>query len=96
VDDYSFLINSNGTCTASDYVTDVIFFNNTSCSAVAQGANAVNVLNINQSGAHMDFYVNGTLVGSANDGTLSTGGIALQVGTNTSMVFNNFVLTQLQ
>jgi hypothetical protein len=95
-DDYSFHISSTGACTATDEVTDVVFFNNTSCSAVATGANAVNTLKITQSGAQMNFYVNGTQVGSANDATLSTGGIALQVGTNTSMVFNNFVLTQLQ
>jgi hypothetical protein len=95
-DQYSFLISSPGTCTATDEVTDATLFNNTSCSAVATGANAVNSLTINQSGALMDFYVNGTLVGIANDGTLSTGGIALEVGTGSSMVFNNFVLTQLQ
>jgi hypothetical protein len=95
-DDYYFVISSPGTCTASDDLTDVIYFNNTSCSAVATGVNAVNTLTINQSGAIMDFFVNGTLVGSANDGALTTGGIALRVGTGSSMVFNNFVLTQLQ
>jgi hypothetical protein len=95
---YDFLISSQGTCTAADGVTDATLFNNTSCSAIALGQTAVNTLTINQSGAHMDFYVNGTLVGSANDGTLSTGGIALEVhGHGTSaVVFNNFVLTTLQ
>jgi hypothetical protein len=96
-DQYDFLISSQGTCTASDGVTDATLFNNTSCTAIAQGQNAVNMLTINQSGAHMDFYVNGTLVGSANDGTLSTGGIALEVhGHGAPVIFNNFVLTALK
>jgi hypothetical protein len=96
-DDYNFLISSQGTCTATDDVTNATLFNNTSCSAIALGPTAVNALTINQNGAHMDFYVNGTPVGSANDGTLSTGGIALEVrGHSASVVFNNFMLTTLQ
>jgi hypothetical protein len=96
-DQYNLLISSQGTCTAADDVTDAILFTNTSCTAVAKSQSAVNTLTINQSGAHMDFYVNGTLVGSANDGTLSTGGIALEVRGHTgSVVFNNFILTTVQ
>jgi hypothetical protein len=96
-DQYSFLISPQGTCTAADDVTDSTLFKNASCSAIALGQTAVNTLTINQSGAHMDFYVNGTLVGRVNDGTLSTGGIALEVsGHGSAVVFTNFILTTLQ
>lgn len=94
---YSFYISSTGTCVAEDQVTSNTFFDNTSCSAVHQGVNAVNTLAINQTGAHMDFYVNSTLVGSADDATLSGGGIALEAQKHgTAVVFNNFVLTVWQ
>jgi hypothetical protein len=93
---YAFYLTSNGTCVAEDLVTHTYFFNK-SCSSAHQGANAVNTLLINQSGAHMDFYVNGTLAGSANDATLSTGEVALegQKGRQ-SMIFTNFTLTSWQ
>jgi hypothetical protein len=93
---YSFYI-SAGVCRATDNMSENILFTNTACTAVAAGKNAVNTMTINQSGAHMDFYVNGTLVGSADDGTLSTGGIALYVRHGAAtVIFTNFVLTSAQ
>jgi hypothetical protein len=94
---YTFDIYSEGFCMATDVVTNTTLFNNLACSAVVQGDNAVNTLAINQSGAHMDFYVNGTLVGSANDATLSGGGVALEVHKHgPTVVFTNFILTTLK
>jgi hypothetical protein len=94
---YSFYIYSGGICRATDDMNDKTLLNNTSCTAVAEGQNAVNTMAINQSGAHMDFYVNGTLVGSADDGTLTGGGIALYVRhSGATVVFTNFILTTVQ
>jgi hypothetical protein len=92
---YIFLINPFGYCSAADRAGNTFF--NTTCSSVHQGQGAVNTLTINQNGAHMDFYVNGTLVGSANDGTFSSGGIALTTqGHRSDVIFSNFTLTQWQ
>jgi hypothetical protein len=93
---YSFYI-SAGVCRATDTMSGNTLFNNTACTAVAAGQNAVNTMAINQSGAHMDFYVNGTLVGSANDATLSTGGIALYVRHGgATVIFTNFEITAVK
>jgi hypothetical protein len=93
---YTFFLNFNGDCVAEDQVTHTNFFDK-SCPSAHQGQNAVNTLLINQSGAHMDFYVNGTFVGSANDSRLATGEVALE-GTRgkQSVIFTNFTLTTLQ
>ncbi len=90
---YTFYLYFNGICVAQDLVTHTNYFD-TPCPSAHQGMNAVNTLLINQSGAHMDFYVNGKLVGSASDATLGTGEVALEVQKNKqSMIFTNFTLT---
>lgn len=90
---YTFYLYFNGICVAQDLVTHTTYFD-TLCPSAHQGMNAVNTLLINQSGAHMDFYVNGKLVGSASDATLGTGEVALEVQKNKqSMIFTNFTLT---
>ncbi|MGO8950599.1 MAG: hypothetical protein ACLQUY_23700 [Ktedonobacterales bacterium] len=94
---YSFYLYSTGTCMAEDQANNTTFFDNTACSAVNEGADAVNTLAIDQSGAQMNFYVNGTLVGSAEGATLSGGGIALEAHKfGPPVIFNNFVLTTWQ
>jgi hypothetical protein len=94
---YSFYISSGGVCRATDTTGENTLFDNTACTAVAQGQNAVNTMAINQSGVHMDFYVNGTLVGNADDGALTSGGIALYVRHGGArVIFTNFVLTARQ
>jgi hypothetical protein len=95
--EYSFYIYSGGVCRATDTMSAGTLFNNIACTAIAEGQNAVNTMAINQSGAHMDFYVNSTLVGSADDGTLTGGGIALYVRHGGArVIFTNFVLTTVQ
>lgn len=94
---YSFYIYSGGICRATDDMNGKTLLNNTSCTAIAEGQNAVNTMAINQNGAHMDFYVNGTPVGSADDATLTGGGIALYVHhSGATVVFTNFILTTVQ
>jgi hypothetical protein len=94
---YSFYISSGGICRATDNMNNKTLLNNTSCTAIAEGQNAVNTMAINQNGAHMDFYVNGTLVGSADDATLTGGGIALYVHhSGAKVIFSNFILTTVQ
>jgi len=93
---YAFYLSASGFCQAEDLVTRKNFFA-TDCSSAHQGANAVNTLVIDQSGAHMTFYVNGTLVGSANDATLATGEVALEgQSRKQSVIFTNFALTTWQ
>ena len=94
---YSFFISSIGACVAKDQSTNTTFFDNLSCSAVNKGSHATNTLAINQSGAQMDFYVNGSLVGTGDDATLSGEGIALEVNAiGPPVVFTTFVLTEWQ
>jgi hypothetical protein len=59
------------------------------------GLDVANTLMVHESGAHFDFYVNGTLVGSKDDHSVSAGTVGACVEGGREAVFTNFTLTNL-
>lgn len=71
----------------------------TTTSAIHQGLNRVNTLEIDASGSRFTFFINGVRVGSATDGSFSSGKIGLEVdpnstGTGLEVVYTNFKVTK--
>jgi serine/threonine protein kinase len=58
------------------------------------GANAVNTVKIVANGQNFTFYINGTKVGTAKDGSIATGSIGLLVNLKgTEVAFSNLLVT---
>ncbi len=90
---YNFYMDPMGDCGAHDSSRGIFLFR-TTCPSIRSGIGTVNTLAINQKGAHMDFYINDVLVGSANDSTLGSGEIALETEAYVNVVFSDFTLTK--
>jgi hypothetical protein len=72
-----------------------------STSAIHRGLNATNTLEVDCSGSHFTFYINGVNVGSVSNGSISSGEMAVgmepdQSAVGTQVVFTNFTVTQWQ
>jgi hypothetical protein len=78
--EYGFLISSDGHWTAT--------------SQVQQNKGAHNLITVYIKGAHMNFFINGMLVGQADDTTFSSSGtIGLTASAGQNIVFANFSVT---
>ena len=92
---YTFRIDSSGDWIAGKFVnsTPTELGSGGQSQAIQTGANTVNTLQVHMSGSHFDFYVNGTMVGSADDSTFAKGKSGLGVESNIICVFNNMEVT---
>ncbi len=94
--EYGFLISSDGHWTTYKLVNNQLtrIINWTVTSHVHQNKGAHNLLTVYVKGAHMNFFVNGMLVGQADDDTFSSGGaIGLTASAGQNVVFANFSVT---
>jgi hypothetical protein len=94
--EYGFLVSSNGHWTAyklvNNRLTHIIDW--TATSQVHQNKGAHNLLTVYLKDAHMNFFVNGMLVGQADDDTFSSSGIiGLTASAGQNVVFANFSVT---
>ncbi len=62
--------------------------------AIHKGLNAANTLMARISGSHYTFYVNGQLVGSANDSSFGGGQVGLDGNDAIEVVYTNFKITK--
>jgi hypothetical protein len=94
--EYGFLISTDGHWTAyklvNNQLTHIIDW--TATEQVDQKTGAHNLLTVYVKGAHMNFFVNGMLVGQADDDTFSgSGTIGLTAAAGQNVVFANFSVT---
>jgi hypothetical protein len=94
--EYGFLISSDGHWTAyklvNNQLTHIIDW--TATAQVQQNKGAHNLITVYFKGAHMNFFVNGMLVGQADDDTFSSSGtIGLTASAGQNIVFANFSVT---
>jgi hypothetical protein len=94
--EYGFLVSSDGHWTAyklvNNRLTHIIDW--TATSQVHQNKEAHNLLTVYFKDAHMNFFVNGILVGQADDDTFSSSGtIGLTASAGQNVVFANFSVT---
>jgi TIR domain len=94
--EYGFLISPDGHWTAyklvDNQLTHIIDW--TATSQVDRTKGAHNLLTVYFKGAHMNFFVNGMLVGQADDDTFSSSGsIGLTASAGQNVVFANFSVT---
>ena len=94
--EYGFLVSSDGHWTAyklvNNRLTHIIDW--TATSQVHQNKGAHNLLTVYLKDAHMNFFVNGMLVGQADDDTFSSSGtIGLTASAGQDVVFANFSVT---
>lgn len=91
---YTFFIHSNGTWSA--YVYDNITGAPTEIARGSLGgANGAATIDVVVSGANFSFYVNGQLVGKANDGTYSSGTVGIAVDAGGTIFASKFALYAL-
>ena len=69
--------------------------NLTSNAAIHRGLNATNMLEVVANGAHFMFYVNGVVVGQANDTAHPSGEVGIDGDYNAEVVFSNFKVVEL-
>jgi hypothetical protein len=93
--EYGFLISSDGHWTAYKRVNNQLthMVNWTVTSQVHQNKGDHNLLTVYFKGAHMNFFVNGMLVGQADDDTFSSSAIGLTASAGQNVVFANFSVT---
>lgn len=93
--EYGFLISSYGHWTTykleKNQLTPMVNWSITS--TVHQNPGAHNTLNVYFKGTQMHFFVNGMLVGDAEDATFSGGAIGLTASAGQNVVFANFSVT---
>ena len=64
--------------------------------AIKGGLNVVNTLQVQAKGSHFKFFVNGVMVGEADDSTYATGYTGLSGGGGgIEDAYNNFLVTSL-
>jgi hypothetical protein len=74
--------------------TAIVLHDFTTNSAIRIGLNVTNRHKVVMSGTHFDFYVNGTLVGSADDSTFTQAGhVGLRGPSGGEVVFTNALIT---
>jgi hypothetical protein len=94
--EYGFLISSDGHWTAYKLVNNQLIrtIDWTATSEVHQNKGDHNLLTVYFKGAHMNFFVNGILVGQADDDTINgSGTIGLTASAGQNVVFANFSVT---
>jgi hypothetical protein len=93
--EYGFLISPDGHWTAYKLVKNQLThkIDWTETAEVDRNKGAHNLLTVYFKGAHMNFFVNGILVGQADDDTLSSGTIGLIASAGQNVVFANFSVT---
>ena len=94
--EYGFLISPDGHWTAYKLVKNQLthMIDWTETAQVHQNKGAHNLLTVYFKGAHMNFFVNGILVGQADDDTFSSSGtIGLTASAGQNVVFANFSVT---
>jgi VCBS repeat-containing protein len=94
--EYGFLISSDGHWTSYQLVNNQLTHINdwTATSQVQQNKGTHNLLTVYIKGAHMNFFINGMLVGQADNDTFSSSGtIGLTASAGQNVVFANFSVT---
>jgi hypothetical protein len=94
--EYGFLISSDGHWTAYKLVNNRLthIVNWSATSRVHRNQGAHNLLTVYFKGTHMNFFVNGILVGQADDYTFSSSGtIGLTASAGQNVVFANYSVT---
>jgi hypothetical protein len=93
--EYGFLISPDGHWTAYKLVNNQLthIINWTATSHVHQNKGAHNLLTVYVKGTHMNFFVNGILIGQADDDAFSSGTIGLTASAGQNVVFANFSVT---
>lgn len=94
--EYGYLISSDGHWTTYKLVKNQLtpIINWTATSQVHRNMGAHNLLTVYFKGTHMNFFVNGILVGQADDDTFSSSGtIGLTASAGQNVVFANFSVT---
>ena len=93
--EYGFLISSDGHWTTYKLVKNQLspIINWTTTATVHQKAGAHNTLNVYFKGTQIHFFVNGILVGQADDATFSSGSVGLTASAGQNVVFANFSVT---
>ncbi len=94
---YNFLINSNSLWSFAKFVNNqgTALVSQEADPAIKPGLNIINTLLVRMQGGHIDFFVNGTKIGAADDATFSAGLIGLEGAENTDVAFNNFQVATL-
>jgi hypothetical protein len=94
--EYGFLISSDGHWTAYQLVNNQLthIIDWTATAQVQQNKGVHNLLTVYIKGAHMNFFINGMLVGQADNDTFSSSGtIGLTASAGQNVVFANFSVT---
>lgn len=92
--EYVFAITSNGSFYAFNRVGNYLIMP-THSSAIHQGLNVTNTIEVHARGSHFDFVVNGVQVGSADDSMRLSGQIGLMTEqTGEAAVFSNIAVTK--
>ena len=93
--EYGFLISSDGHWTTYKLVNNQLspIINWTTTATVHQKTGAHNTLNVYFKGTQIHFFVNGILVGQADDATFSSGSVGLTASAGQNVVFANFSVT---
>jgi hypothetical protein len=89
---YAFYITGTGSWFLAKQET--ILRPSTPNAAIKSGLGAVNRMEVRLHGSHFDLFVNGTQVGSADDGSYSEGKVGLVGDQNMSAVYTDFSITQ--
>ena len=93
--EYGFLISSDGHWTSYKLVknqfSSMVAW--TTTSTVHQNKGVHNTLNVYFKGTHMNYFVNGMLVGQADDASFSSGSVGLTAAAGQDVVFANFSVT---
>jgi TIR domain-containing protein/3-keto-disaccharide hydrolase len=93
--EYGFLISPDGHWAAYKLVNNQLthIINWTATSHVHQNKGAHNLLTVYIKGTHMNFFINGILVGQADDDTFTSGTIGLTASAGQNVVFANVSVT---
>jgi hypothetical protein len=94
--EYGFLVSSDGHWTAYKLVNNQLahIIDWTATAQVHQNKGAHNLLTVYLKDAHMNFFINGMLVGQADDDTFSSSGtIGLTASAGQNVIFANFSVT---
>jgi hypothetical protein len=93
--EYGFLISPDGHWTVYKLVSNQLthIINWTATSHVHENRGAHNLLTVYVKGTHMNFFINGMLVGQADDDTFSSGTIGLTASAGQNVVFADVSVT---
>lgn len=75
-----------------DHITHIVA--PTANSAIKRGLNVTNTLEVDMSGSHFTFFVNGVKVGEVSDATYASGLTGFDSAEGTTVQYNDFVVTR--